>query len=195
MEQRCNYPQIFDGFCYGQIFGTRPFQGCNWYWNCLENLLPLRLAADDYRPRTWVAPKEFFNIDNPNRCNILPGKTEFFQIQVKPRSYLWGLNFAVFDQDTLDSIGQTRFSIMIKETGTEIPLFDRPIAGSGIQFGLSSDLFNELKPQVELLPMPRLILEPGLLDISISNDCDPATTEESEGAVSCQLAMFFAEPK
>ena len=182
-----NYPQILDGFVYGGIFGTRPYQGCNWYWNCLANLEGLRIAQDDYRPRVFIAPKQFTNPANTNSVNIPPGKTDFLEFQVRPGSYLWGLTFAVNN----DGIVQSKFSVMIRESFTNLGIYDRPQAGQGIKGGSSVTTFNTLNPPVELLPEPRLILEPGQIHVEVSNDSQPGT----DNNVSCQLAMFFLEPK
>ena len=84
-----NYPQLIDGFCYSGLFGTRPLNGMSWYWQALGNLEDLRLAADSYRPRQWVVPKDFLNTNNANNANILPGKTSFYEFQVKEGSWLW----------------------------------------------------------------------------------------------------------
>ena len=185
-----NYPQILDGFCYGTIFGTRPLQGANWYWNCLQNetMQNLRLSADNYRPRVFICPKQFTNPANTNSTNILPGKTEFLEFQVRPGSYLWGLTFAVNN----DGIVQSKFSVMIRESFTGMGIYDRPQAGQGIKGGSTvTTTFNTLNPPIELLPEPRLILEPAQIHCEVSNDSQPG----SDNNVSCQLAMFFLEPK
>jgi len=188
-----NYPQILDGFCYSGLFGTRPLNGLNWYWACLNNLEDLRLAADSYRPRHWVVPKNFLEPANTNSANIEPGKTVFYEFQVKEGSWLWGMQFCarVTIDEEFDEFSNTHFSIVVRQ-GVDLPFMDRPVVASSIYNGNSADPFNTLKPQVNLLPVPRLIIPPAQLHVEISNDADPADTDF---AVSCQLVLLFAEPK
>ena len=182
-----NYPQILDGFCYAGIFGARPLTGLSWYWNCLANMEDLRLMADSYRPRWWTVPKNFTDSANTNSANIEPGKTFFYEFQVVPGSWIWGLQFSVFDDD----LEQLQFSVMIRQ-GTDLPFFDRVFAASGIYSGSQVDPFNTLKPSLRFLSQPRLIIPPAQIHVEVSNDADPA---DSDNAVSCQLLILVAEPK
>ena len=182
-----NYPQIFDGFCYSGLFGTRPLTGMSWYWNCLAQMEDLRLVADNYRPRWWCVPKNFTDSANTNSANIAPGKTVFYEFQVMPGSWVWGLQFAVFNDD----LHQNKFSVMIRQ-GSDLPFFDRVMAASGIYNGSPVDPFNTMKPAVFPLPQPRLIIPPAQLHVEVSNDSDPA---DDDSAVSCQLLILVAEPK
>ncbi len=183
-----NYPQIVDGFVYSGLFGTRPLTGLSWYWNCLANMEALRVDADQFRPRQWVVPKNFTDTLNTNNANIQPGRTLFYEFQIRPGSYFWGMQFAVFN----DELAQSSFSVIIRETQTGVGFSDRPLACSGIFSGSPIDPFNTLKVPVKLLPEPRLILDPGKIHVELSNDSDPA---DEESAVSCQLLLLFAEPK
>lgn len=191
-----NYPQIIDGFVYSGLFGTRPLNGLNWYWSCLANLEDLRLAADSYRPRQWVVPKNFLEPANQNSANIEPGKTIFYEFEVKPGSWLWGMQFAArfHVEQFSDADSNMQFSVVVRQ-GSDLPLWDRVMTGSGIYAGDSTaDLpFNTLKPAVDLISRPRLIIPPAQLHVEISNDLDPAGG--SPFAVSCQLILLFAEPK
>ena len=186
-----NYPQIIDGFCYSGLFGVRPLNGMSWYWQALANLEDLRLAAESYRPRQWCVPKNFQDPANPNNANILPGQTIFYEFQVKEGSWLWGLQFAVFQGvGGVEIIPQSNFSVIIRQ-GSELPFFDRVMTASGITAGSPVDPLNTLFPRVDLLKRPRLIIPPCQLHVEISNDSEP----DSENAVSAQLILLFAEPK
>lgn len=185
--EETNYPQIVDGFCYSGLFGLRPNNHLSWYWRCLAHMEDLRLAADSYRPRQWVVPKNFTDQNNPNAANIAPGKTVFYEFLVKPGSWLWGMQFAVLN----DTQSQSVFSVVVRQ-GSELPFLDRVMTASGIFAGSPIDPFNTLQPSASLLPAPRLILEPAQIHCEVSNDSDPANTEN---AVSCQLLLLFAEPK
>ena len=182
-----NYPQIIDGFCYSGLFGTRPLTGLSWYWSCLANLENLRLAADSYSPRWWVVPKNFLDSNNPGSVNLLPGKTIFYEFEVKPGSWFWGLTFAVAN----DQIAQSKFSVVIRQ-GSDMAFFDRVMTASGITAGSPVDPFNTLYPRVNPFPEPRLIIPPAQLHVEVSND--QPLDADSTGA-SVQLMMLFAEPK
>jgi hypothetical protein len=187
MTPTTNYPQIIDGFCYSGLFGTRPLNGMSWYWSCLSNLENLRLAADSYSPRWWVVPKNFLDSNNAGSVNILPGKTVFYEFEVPRGSWLYGLQFAVFE----DELGQDKFSVVIRQ-GSDLPFFDRVMTASGIAAETPTDPFNTLFPPVNLLPEPRLIVSPTQLHVEVSND--QPLDSDSTGA-SVQLLMLFAEPK
>lgn len=183
-----NYPQIQDGFCYSGLFGTRPLNHSSWYWSCLANMDDLRLAADSYTPRWWIVPKNFLDPTNPGSVNILNGKTVFYEFQVKPGSFLWGLQFGVSDNGFLAA--QASLSVIIRQ-GSDLPLFDRVMTCSGIASGNPADPLNTLFPAVDLLWKPRLILEPAQIHVEISNNLEP--TDPS--LINAQLLMLFAEPK
>jgi len=189
MTHPTNYPQIIDGFSYSGLYGLRPLNHLSWYWACLHNLETLRIAADSYRPRHWVVPKNFLDPNNPNNGNILPGKTVFYEFQVKEGSWLYGMQFAnTFQPD----VPQTKFSVVVRQ-GSDMPFSDRPMAASAIYQGDPIDSFNTLKPPVNLLPEPRLIVAPSQLHVEISNDADPADVDNF--SVSVQLLLLFLEPK
>ena len=188
--QLTNYPQIVDGFCYSGLFGLRPLGNMSWYWECLGNMEDLRLAADSYRPRWYTVPKNFldFGLDPVNGVNILPGKTSFYEFQVRPGSWLWGLQFAVFN----DLLANTKFSVIIRQ-GSELPFFDRVMTAAGIYSNPAGpiDPLNTLFPAVNPFIEPRLIIAPAQLHVEVSNDEDPINTPTA----SAQLLMLFAEPK
>jgi len=189
-----NYPQIMDGFCYSGLFGVRPLNGLNWYcWNALDQMEDLRIAADSYRPRHWIIPKNFLEPGNTNSANIEPGKTVFYEFQVKEGSWLWGMQFCarITINEELDEDSNTKFSVIVRQ-GSDLPFADRPQVAAGVYSGNSADPFNTLKPVVNLLHRPRLIIPPAQLHVEISNDADPA---DDDFAVSCQLVLLFAEPK
>lgn len=190
-EVQSNYPQIIDGFCYSGLFGLRPLNGMSWYWSALANMEDLRVDAASYRPRQWVVPKNFIESANPNGANILPGKTSFYEFQVKEGSWLWGLQFAVFQGlGGVQVLPQTDFSVIIRQ-GSDLPFMDRVFTCGGIAAGSPTDPLNTLYPRVNLLHRPRLIIPPCQLHVELSNDLDPNVL----ATVSCQLLLCFAEPR
>jgi hypothetical protein len=183
-----NYPQILDGFCYSGLFGVRPNHRMSWYWMALANMDDLRLAADSYKPRWWIVPKNFIGPSIPNAgANLLAGKTNFYEFQVHEGSWLWGLQFAVFN----DALAQSSFSVVIRQ-GSDMPFFERVMTASGIYAASPTDPWNTLAPPVSLLAEPRLIIPPLQIHCEVSNDSNPAISEDD---ISCQLLLLFAEPR
>jgi hypothetical protein len=163
----------------------------SWYWSALKNMEDLRLDATSYRPRQWCVPKNLIEPANPNNANILPGKTSFYEFQVKEGSWLWGLQFAVFQGvGGVEVISQTSFSVVIRQ-GSDLPFMDRVFTGSGITSGSPVDPLNTLYPPVFLLHRPRLMIPPTQIHVELSNDLDPSL----DATVSCQLLLLFAEPR
>jgi len=186
-----NYPQIFDGFSYGGSFGVRPLP-LNYYAQVgLKALEPLRLVADSYRPRWHVVPNSFFDPANTNSANIAVGKTFFWQIQVKPGSYLWAMNFSALLISAEEEPSIPGYSVMVNESNTGLALFDIPIDTRQIATTQTGNADANARPPLQILAEPKLILSPGQLDISISNDDTPGTLS----SVSGQLALYFMEPK
>jgi hypothetical protein len=182
-----NYPQILDGFCYSGLFGVRPLlDGMSWYWKCLANMEDLRLAADSYRPRWWTVPKNVVDLNNPGGENILPGKTFFYEFQVKEGSSFWGMQFAVVGFP----LDQTAFSVVVRQ-GSDFPIADRPMVAAAIFSARQGDELNIIAPPVDLLIRPRLIIDPTQIHVELSND----STAALDVGASCQLLLLFAEPK
>jgi hypothetical protein len=97
------------------------------------------------------------------------------QVRAIPGTYVWGLG--LYLGISLNSPDPIR--IQITDTSTEIPLFSDYIQAILLQPGGSSRAPS-------LLAQPRLITEPGQLNVEMYNDnADPATV---------QLVLYCAEP-
>lgn len=156
-------PNIIDGFSINSALLYLPKR----FWpNALAQLDVIRRAAN-LRPRWVVVPDDF---NQP----IAAYDTLQYQLQVVPGSYLWAFNFTVLDGETND------LWIQVTDSCTEIPLGSDFQAGSAFRPSGASALWPRL------LGQPRLILEPGLVNVEIAN-----TTGESR---TCQLLLHFAEP-
>jgi hypothetical protein len=141
----------------------------------------LRRAQERYRPRWHVVP------DRYSITLIAARDVIHYQLYQKPGSWLWAVSAAA----SAGEVNTSDFSITIRESCSNIPLWDQaasaadvrsPIAGATL--GVDTD-FN--LPPFAVLPEPRLILEPGLVHVEIWN------TSAFSGA--CQVMLFFAEPK
>ena len=165
--------QVVDGFSYNTSLLYLP----NRYWaNALAQLDILRRASN-FRARWFVIPDD---IDQP----IQPYDTLYFQIQVAPGSYLWGYQFSSLSATAPGGGGTatTAADILIQavDSCSGIPLF-QDFANGG---GCHSNFTARCVPI--LLTQPRLILDPGLVNVQLSN--------RTANTISCQLLMHFAVP-
>lgn len=158
-------PNVIDGFALnsGLLFLPK-----RWFPNALAQLDVLRRAAN-YRPRWYCVP------DGINFTEAIAAySTLQFQVQVVPGSYLLGFNWFVLDGELSD------FWIQVTDSCTEIPLSSDFQSGAGFRPSGASQLWPRL------LGQPRLILEPGLLNVELANT--------TASARQCQLLLHFAEP-
>lgn len=164
--------QVVDGFSFNTML---IWQYGRYFPNALAQLDVLRRAVN-YRTRWWVIPDD---IDQP----IQPYDTLYFQCEVSGGSYLWGYNFtSVSATDPNGAPIATMASdilIQVVDACTGIPLFQDFGNGGGC-----STNFNARMLPI-LLTQPRLILEPGLVNVEISN--------RTANTINCQLLLHFAE--
>lgn len=165
--------QVVDGFSYNNSLLWLPER---YFPNALAQLDVLRRAAN-YRTRWWVVPDD---IDQP----IQPFDTLYFQCEVSAGSYLWGWRFiAVSATDPDDAPVATTSSdllVQVVDSCTGIPLFQDFANGGG-----NAPNFNSRMSPVCLATQPRLILEPGLVNVEIAN--------RTPNTIHCQLLLHFAE--
>ncbi len=165
--------QVVDGFSYNTNLLYLPNR---YFPHALAQLDILRRAANR-RPRWFTIPDA---IDQP----IQPYDTLYFQINVFPESYLWGYMFT-----SLSAIGpddrpaeHTPSDILIQavDSCSGIPLFQDFANGGGCHSNFTARCLPIL------LTQPRLILEPGLVNVQLSN--------RTPNAITCQLLLHFAVP-
>jgi hypothetical protein len=145
---------------------------------CLTQSEVLR-RANLYRARWIVMP------DDAN-TPIAAYDTFEGQVKVVPGAYLWGFQLNQFDA-ALALVAATDSIIQVTDACTGVPLFSDYSSGSGFSnfsAAVGVDAHGGIAPH--LLTQPRLIMEPGLLNIEIANRA--VTT------LRCQLLLCFAEP-
>ena len=125
--------------------------------------------ANNLRPRWWCIPDEF---GEP----IAAYDTFQFQVNVAPGSYLYGMMFNNITNPDLP----TDLLVSIVDSCTGIPLFNDFVNCGAIASNGNSKMLPVL------LTKPRLILEPGLVNVEIAN--------RTGATVNCQLVLMFAEP-
>lgn len=166
---------VLDGFSLNLNIRYLPY---HYTAACLSQSEVLR-RANLYRAR-WVAMPDDLNTPIP-AYDTFEG-----QIKVVPGAYLWGFQCNQFNA-AFALVAAADAIVQVTDACTGIPLFSDYAAGSGFSnfsAAAGTDARGGIAPH--LLTQPRLIMEPGLLNVEIANR---ATT-----ALRCQLLLFFAEP-
>jgi hypothetical protein len=129
--------------------------------------------AKGYRTRWFISPVD---LDEP-----IPAFSQLeYQVQVQPGSYVWGIGFsAPFAEAELVS---SSIRVQVTDACTETPFFSDYT--KGVQFEPVSTHPNFAR--YPTLIMPRIVGEPGLLDVELYNSLSVS--------VRCQLVLFVAEP-
>lgn len=156
---------IVDGFMYN----TSLLLLANRFFPFALGEMEIVRRANNLRPRWWCIPDDF---GEP----IQPYDTFQFQVNVAPGSYLFGMMFCVVTPDA----PVTDMLVSVVDSCTGIPLFN-----DFVNAGAISSNFNSKNLPV-LLTKPRLILEPGLINVEIAN--------RTGSTRNCQLVLMFAEP-
>jgi hypothetical protein len=137
--------------------------------------------ASAMRPRHYVAP---LNSEEP----VKAFSQNEYQVSVMPGSYVWGLSFAMLNEDEGDSAALIH--VQITDVCTEAPFFADYVRG--INFVTDPELATDLGYPVGtfrapfLLTQPRLIGDPAKLDVEIYNSASVDLHP--------QLVLFVAEP-
>lgn len=164
--------QVVDGFSYNTMLLWLQER---YFPNALAQLDVLRRAAN-YRTRWWCVPDD---IGEP----IQPFDTYYFQCEVSSGSYLWAYMWAsVTATNPAGNPTETTASdllIQAVDACTGIPLFQDYANGGGCSANFNSRMLPIL------LTQPRLILEPGLVNVEIAN--------RTPNTINCQLLLMFAE--
>ena len=164
--------QIVDGFSYSTRLRYLPLY---WFPNALAQMDILRRATQ-YRSRDWVIPQD-------QNQPIAGYDTLYYQLSVAAGSYLWGYSFASLSavDPSNNPIATTAADLMIQvvDACSGIPLFqDFVVASAAHSTGNAG-----VNPP--LLSQPRLIIDPGLINVFITN--------RTANTVTCQLLLKFAE--
>lgn len=166
-------PHVVDGFSYNTQLKYLPYR---FFPNALAQLDILRRAAN-LRARWFVVPDD---IDQP----IQPYDTLYYQIEMAGGSYLWGYQFSsisAVDPDG-DPAETTAADILVQavDSCTGVPIAQDFTNGAGSHSNFTSRCLPVLMTQ------PRLILDPGLVNVEISN--------RTANTITCQLLLMTAEP-
>jgi len=174
---------VLDGWLYSNSMVYLP---TTYRASVLAQMEVLRRARG-YRARWYVTPEDS---DEP----VVAFSQVEYQVRVQPGSYLWGITFAAPFGETVDAddedVDPAKFiHVQVTDACTETPLLSDYARGSHFA-GFAS--FGSVASQVKtsrrapVMIMPRLIGDPGLLDVEIYNG---ASVD-----VRCQLVLLVAEP-
>lgn len=155
---------VVDGFLYS---ATQLYLPTSYRASALVQMEVLR-RAKGYRTRWYTVPDEL------EQSVPAFGQVEF-QVQVQPGTYVWGLAFAALDGDPAS------IYIQITDACTETPFLSDYETGANFEINTA-----DLLIQAPFLITPRIVGQPGLLDVELYNSsADPIT---------CQLVILCAEP-
>jgi hypothetical protein len=155
---------VIDGFC---LDLTTLFVPGRYIPAALGQLEALRKSGL-YRSRWYAVPEE--------PITIAAYDTFEQQVRIVPGSYLWGITSAGFIPGML---------VRIVEGSTGIPFMSDFMWGQNLAQGT---------PQVTLLTQPRLIVDPGYVDVEISNPFPLAIPMPGLPEQTPQLVLMCAEP-
>jgi hypothetical protein len=173
IEETVTLAQVVDGFTYNtQLL----YLADRYFPNALAQLDILRRAAN-YRPRWFCVPVD---IDEP----IVGYDTLYYQIEMAADSYVWGYSFASISATSPAGapISTTAADLLIQavDVCSGIPLFQDFANGAGNHSNFTS------RANPIILTAPRLILDPGLVNVEISN--------RTANSINCQWLIHVAEP-
>ena len=157
------------------------------YNSCLlylpNRFMPAALTQLETLRRAQNFRARWFCIPDAQAEPIAAYDTFQYQVNIAPGSYLWGMMFNNLTAPNINS----DLLISVVDACTGIPLFNdfvnATIASPGAA-GAPPTLTSRNLPV--LLTQPRLVLEPGLVDVEIAN--------QTNGSRTCQLVLMFAEP-
>ena len=166
-------PQVVDAFTYNTQLLYLPYR---YFPNALAQLDILR-RANSLRARWFVVPDD---IDQP----INPFDTLYYQIEMAGGSYVWGYMFASVSavDPNGDPISTTAGDLLMQMVDSCTGV---PIAQDFMNCGGNSSNFTSRGLPI-LFTQARLILNPGLVNVEISN--------RTPNTITCQLLILTAEP-
>ncbi len=159
--------QLVDGFLYS---GSQLYLPISYRASALANMEVLRRASG-YRTRWYLPPED---LEDP-----IPAYSQIeYQVHVQVGSYVWGLTFSAPFREV--EFASSFMNVQITDACTETPFF------SDYTKGVQLEPVTGSAHRHPTLIMPRLVGEPGLLDVEVYNG--------ASHSIRCQLALLVAEP-
>jgi hypothetical protein len=159
---------IVDGFV---LSASQTYQLMNYRSNVLAQMEVLRRAAA-YRNRQYCVPNQL-------QQSVAAYSQVEQQISVQPGSYVWGLTFKQLTGEV------NTIHIQLTDACTETPFFSDYAYGDNYK-AVAAAAGAEVVHNPVMLGQPRLIGDPGLIDVEVYNN--------SASAITCQLVVLVAEP-
>lgn len=166
------YRDIVDGFV---LSASQLYLPGNYRAAVLSQMDVIRRAAA-YRTRHFVVPNKL--------QTVVPAYSQVEQqISMQAGSYVWGLTFtAPFDEIANAS---EQIHIQITDACSETAFFSDYVLGAQLE-ATPAAAGNFVTRNPVLLTQPRLVGDPGLLDVELYN--------KSAEDINCQLLILVAEP-
>lgn len=172
MPVEAKWRDIVDGF---MLSASQLYLPINYRAHALAQMEILRRAAA-YRCREYTVPNKL--------QTVIPAFSQVEQqVAVNPGSYVWAISFASLPVGPVDE--SSFIFIQITDACTEVPFFSDYIRATQYK-PTPAATGNSVTRNPPLLSPPRLIGEPGHLDVEIYN------TFSSD--VTCQVNISVAEP-
>lgn len=127
--------------------------------------------APDYSPRWFVIPE-------PPRQTLQKSQLYEARLSLLPKSFILGIS--TYSQQSAG------FTIQITDLGTRYDFFSNPVFHSAVSEGTTATPEGVQLP-VHYLAWPRLVLDPGILSVTLRN-LDPTNTNQ------VQVVLHVAEP-
>jgi hypothetical protein len=162
-------PPLVDGFAL-----NLQLPNCNqWAGFAMHQMEALR-RAHSYHFHVFVAPEE-------STVPIAAYDTFNVQLHLPPGSWIWGITMQANTTSTLAGGGNATVMVRITDQGTQQMLFSNFAQG----------FINQIPPHgaQQLLSEPRVVIDPGILNIEIANPPDNGNV-----AIYAQVALWCAVP-
>lgn len=169
---------VIDGFMYNPAI-------C--YWPNTYNPLALTNTGMEILRRANLLRARQYALPDTQGSPIRPRETYEIQIQVTAGSYIWGLQFVEYhenDEEVLVPASADRGMFNIVDGCTGVAVVSDFVFGKGVGSYGTQGARSMVTPFI--LPQPRIITSPGLVNVEIANTSDEDLT--------CQLVIFTAEP-
>jgi hypothetical protein len=177
---------VVDGFCYDL---TTAYLPCRYVPMALGQLEALRKAGQ-YRARLYPVPEELL-------APIPPYDTVEQQVRIVPGSYLYGWTISARVTGGGVMYYDTPINILIRMTegATGIPLMGDFLYATNMGGLVAIPAFTPVGAGVPtLMTEPRLIVEPGWINVEITNNSQVAVPGPPVVFSGIQIVLYCAEP-
>lgn len=174
---------IADAFTLNTGFRNNPY---NYYTVALKQIRALR-ECSLFRCKLFPVPEPMpINGGGVETFQTVAAySTARYTVRLIPNSYVWGLAYVEMQTNFTQTLGRSA-TIQITDACTGLDFFDDFLIASAFEFFRTTGSSYPPNPFPSILIQPKLIQDPGLLNVQVSN--------RVSGPLLCQLVLFVAEP-